>query len=125
MGLDITITEKSGCLFIRAAGHYSLENMKDLFATIVSKSEERGYNHVLLNTNAVAGSIPELDRFLLGEHAASLWRPKLKMAIVSQPENINKFAENVAVNRGANLQILDDDEKALEWLIGETAYMSQ
>ena len=125
MDLDITITEKSGCLFIRAAGYYSLENMKDLFATIVSKSEECGYNHVLLNTNEVAGSIPELDRFLLGEHAASLWRPKLKMAIVSQPENINKFAENVAVNRGANLQILDDDEKALEWLIGETAHASQ
>ena len=124
MGLEITITEESDYLCIRASGHYFLDNMKDLFTTIITKSEELGYNHVLLDINEVIGDIPELEKYLLGEHAALIWRPKLKMAVIARPENINEFAENVAVNRGANLHVLTGDEEALEWLMGEMAHKS-
>ena len=64
-------------------------------------------------------SIPraELDRFFAGQHIAEVWRPPLKVAAVMLPEGITRFAENTAVNRGANFIVMADAAEAVEWLL--------
>ncbi|MEP6484306.1 MAG: hypothetical protein ABJB01_07645 [Rudaea sp.] len=70
----------------------------------------------LLNLIAAQGRTTDIDKFYLGEYAASVFRGILKVAVVFPAESITKFGENVAVNRGAKLAVLATEEEALTWL---------
>jgi len=52
----------------------------------------------------------------MGKFVASILPQTLKVAVVYRAELINKFFENVAVNRGANLVVLSDRASALRGL---------
>ncbi len=68
------------------------------------------------------GSIPEMDRFFLGEYIAKLNLNKwIKTAVIAKKEQINKFSETVAQNRGAQLYISSTEEDAYEWLLSDKA----
>jgi hypothetical protein len=43
--------------------------------------------------------------------------PKIKIALVAPKEFINKFGENVAVNRGGKLFVTHSFEEAEDWLM--------
>lgn len=59
----------------------------------------------------------EFTRFLSGQEMARIWGHSLKVAAVWKAELINKFAENVAVNRGACFAVFSDQNADREWLM--------
>ena len=58
-----------------------------------------------------------MDRFFVGEKIANVLGGKIKLAVVWPEKDINKFAENVAINRGGNICVVGDIETAKKWLL--------
>jgi hypothetical protein len=90
--------------------------MDELMMTIKRLSEENKRMKILV----VAFDVPDvsdMEKFYIGETGANLFGFKIKMAMLRKPEHINKLTENVAVNRGANLYIDSNEQRALDWLL--------
>ena len=59
----------------------------------------------------------EMTRFYTGKYLAETLAYHFKTAAFTQPEAINKFGENTAVNRGARFRIFTDETSAIKWLM--------
>lgn len=117
MALDVSIHEEPGYLVIAVEGDYEIGDMKRMIQGLMVESEKRGFDRALVDISKIEGPIKQFDRFLIGQHAAELWRPRLRVAVVYRAEEINRFTEEVATSRGANMRIFPDVESALHWLM--------
>jgi hypothetical protein len=117
-GLHIEIQEVDRYVVVQVAGAFSLENGKKLIDILESESKKRGHDLFLVDALRTGPPAQDMDRFYLGEYAAIKWRRGLKVAAVYPQKLINKFFENVAVNRGANVIVVGDRNQALKWLLG-------
>jgi hypothetical protein len=59
-----------------------------------------------------------MDRFMAGEAIARLFPSPFKVVALRSDDLMDKFAENVAVNRSANAIVLSDIDEAVRWLTG-------
>jgi hypothetical protein len=57
-----------------------------------------------------------MDRFFLGVMISELFSYKIKFAVIGKKDQINKFTETVAFNRGGRLMIFSEKTEALGWL---------
>lgn len=89
---------------------------RDLLLAIVDVAERSGKTRVLINASAVSAPVSEMECFLVGELVAAIFPAAYKIAVVYRKENINKFIENVAVNRGAYINVVGDEDSAAQWL---------
>jgi len=117
MALDVSIHEEPGYLVVGVTGTFEIAEMKKMIQDLVLEGAKRGYDRALVDISKVEGPIKQFDRFLIGQHAAEYWRPGLRVAVVYRAEEINRFAEDVATSRGANLRVLPDVQSALHWLM--------
>jgi hypothetical protein len=117
MALDVSIHEEPGYLVVGVEGTFEVGDMKSMIQSLMVEGKKRGYDRALVDISRVEGPIKQFDRFLIGQHAAENWRPGLRVAVVYRAEEINKFAEEVATSRGANLRVVPDVESALHWLM--------
>ncbi len=90
---------------------------RDLLLTILDVAERSGKTKVLVNALAVSAPMSEMERYFVGELVAAVFPPKYKIALVYRQEHINKFMENVAVNRGAFLNVVGSEAAATSWLL--------
>jgi hypothetical protein len=116
MGLEMLIHEVGTHLSFEAAGQYSLASLYDLFYRVKEESEKHGCQDVMLDVTAVSGTIPVMDLHVLGEHGSKVWKLPFRIAIISPDWALNKFFENVARNRGAQVAIVPNQAAAIEWL---------
>jgi len=58
-----------------------------------------------------------MEKYYIGSLGAEMYRGRIKVAMLRKQEYINKFTENVAVNRGGQLYIVSDEKEALRWLL--------
>ena len=116
MSLEVQIHEVDTHLSIKAAGQYSLANMYDLFARAKIESVKHAYRGIILDVTEVAGPIPIMDMHVLGESCSRIWNLRLRVAIVSAEGGLNKFFENVARNRGAQIAVVPNQGTAVEWV---------
>ena len=79
-------------------------------------AEDAGLDRILIDFREMSPPARQLDRFLAGIHVAEVWRPPLRVAGVWQPERIDRFAEDTAVNRGAVFRMFVDEAAAVDWL---------
>ena len=117
--LDTSYEERDEYLFVRAAGDWTTEGVKQLVDEIADEANARGYNRILLDILALSAPKSDMHRYVIGEYAATRWRRPnlLKVACVYRPELITKFAENTAVNRGGHICVESTVEAALDWLL--------
>ena len=80
---------------------------------------ENGLTHILIDCIKISPPDTEMTRYFTGEAIASVFGHRLKVAAVLPIELINKFAENVATNRGARFLVTHDYESALDWLLSK------
>jgi hypothetical protein len=117
MSIIVSVTrQKEGYLYIKAKGNYSLIAAKTVIDRVLAESL-LNYKNILLDITEVIGTIPDIDRFLLGEYASTCWKHPLRVALVGRAETINKYFENVAVNRFVWTIAVPDVPTALNWLI--------
>ncbi len=117
MEVDMAFEERGSYLFVRAQGPSDLESVRKGLIMIRDKALEAGLRRVLVDARGVDAPAREFDRYLVGEAAAEVLRARFKVAFLYKAEKINKFAENTAVNRGANILVCADEAEALDWLL--------
>jgi hypothetical protein len=115
MSLEVQIHEVDAHLSMKAVGQYSLANLQDLFDRVKEASKKRANQEVILDVTEVAGTIPLVDMYVLGEHCSRSWNA-FRVAIVSPKEGLNKFFEIVAQNRGVQVAVVPNQGAAMEWL---------
>lgn len=79
-------------------------------------SEENNRTRILVDAWDFP-DIPDMEKFYLGELGAKMFGGGIKFAMLRKPEHINKFTENVAVNRGGILYIVSNEQEAIRWLL--------
>jgi hypothetical protein len=103
-------------LKVTLSGENPFAEIEDILKTIKSLSEKNNRARILID--AVNLSVPrEMEKFYIGELSVNMFGSKVKTAILSKPEQINKFLENVVVNRGGRLYVTSSEKEGLDWLL--------
>jgi hypothetical protein len=117
MSLTSESTVQGAHLKLRVSGSFvSREEIYRCMDALRSEAEQRGCTTAIFDLTAAHGRTSDMDRFHLGERAAQVFRNGLRVAVVFPAAGITKFGENVAVNRGAKLAVVPDEQAAINWL---------
>ena len=109
MSIDLRYEERPGYLIVEVCGQWTDMAVKQAIEDLRDEANKRGFIRIFLDTRELLPPASEMTRFLTGEHAAKIWRPPFKVAAIARRERINKFTENVAVNRGATLAVFSEN----------------
>ncbi len=116
--MDFTYREEKDYLVVEVNGSWELNEVKQHIEVVRDRVAELAIERVLIDCRELVTPLDTLTRFLTGEYIAEFWRPPVKVAALSSPEMLNdKFAEIVAVNRGAWFAVFLEEEPAMKWLL--------
>jgi len=117
MQSEYLLEKKSGYINFTISGPYNAVKFHCYAKIIAETCGKEKLNRVLVNALNVKGTdLSILERYFIGEKIAELL-PAIKIAVVWPEKDINKFAETVALNRGAFINVIGDVEKAKKWLM--------
>ena len=107
----------------RESSQQIIESAKEFWPRILELCDEKGIYRVLAVFN-LRGDLPTMTAYQLGKWAANHGRSiRVKVAFVDLNEesrNINRFIEDVAVNRALNpekVKVFGDEQSAKAWLL--------
>ena len=112
----VVIKRKKGYLSVEYAKPYNIDDLLSFSKEALEISKAEGYKKLFLDISKMPGRIKPMERYEVGVKAATLFRYKLKVAVLYKTEEINRFAETVALNRGMNVKIFNTKEEAISWL---------
>jgi hypothetical protein len=110
-----TLAIKEGYLLVEYSEPYQLDPCITLIKEIGEICRREGLPKVLCDVRGMMGKINILDSFQLAVTGAGAFRG-LQLAGVYRQEDIDPFAETVIRNRGGNVRVFSDIERAKEWL---------
>lgn len=105
----LEVIARSGESWSRSEAAQALDNL-------VEACERLGRDRILVDCTEVSPARNEMDRFHTGKAIAATLGSRFKMAVVLGFPT-SRFTEDVAVNRGARMQLFQDREAALTWLL--------
>jgi len=121
MNSDYAIEIKDDYVCMTVSGKYNFQDFKSYTSIVHEKCEQEKIFKVLFDATNVAGiNVPALEKYFLGVEVAQVLQYKIKLAVVWHKDFINRFFENVAVNRGGNVCVSDSTQKSLDWLFTES-----
>lgn len=116
--MDVVYREESGYLAVEMNGQWDLPEASRQIKAIRDRATSLGVTRVLIDCRDLATPKDTTTRFLTGEHIANFWRPPIKVAAIAGPDMVaGKFAETVALNRGAWFAVFMQEEIAMQWLM--------
>ena len=118
MTVDVKYIESSNYLSVSCLGRYDFEALKGAIDLISEHSLNLNCPTALIDYSVIDGKLSNADKYNIGEYIARKLSSRTKLAVVDKPENINKFGETVAVNRGAFVRVFSNKEDAVKWHIG-------
>jgi hypothetical protein len=113
--ISIKLNDSPRYLLVKISGSWSIHTLKCL-ENVKEEADRHEVKNILfdlLGLNFPSDTV----RFYTGAKVAEVYKPHYKVAVFMQVEKINKLAENVAVNRGANFKVLASEVDALDWLV--------
>ena len=119
--MNTKFREEEAHLLVTCEGAWKLGAVTELLMSMKERAIQTSHNRILLNWFNVSAPEKEFHRFLAGVDVAEIMRHHFKLAVLYPKHLINKFAENVAVNRGANFFVFFDEDEAIEWLHKKSA----
>ena len=126
--MNLTVDIQSRKLYLRAtvSGSYSLRAAQDAYDDVVRAAVSHGHTRVLIDASAVTGAPTQDERYALGLFVAAGQRilatrtpaVSVQVAVYGRRPLIDpeRFAETVAVNRGAKVKVSEQLDEALAWL---------
>lgn len=104
-------------LYMRVTGAYGGVPFADNAINLIAERCKAARRwRVLIDLTPMQGAVSNFDRFMLGQQAAKMWGRRIKVAVITNAETVNRFFENVAVNNGGNVRMFTDREEAVDWL---------
>jgi hypothetical protein len=119
---DVRFEHRGAYLFAHITGKgESLQTTQANWREIADACKRGGYNKVLILED-IEGEMPFMEQFAFAAGLKEIGFDGVKVAFVdAKAEQFanNKFAEDVAVNRGANGRLFQDIDEALAWLLSD------
>lgn len=116
--MDISYHERPNYLLVEMSGTWEIDEAKRQIEAVRNRASTLGAKRVLIDCRELATPKDTLTRFLTGEYIAKFWRPPVKVAALAGQDMVNnKFAEIVAVNRGAWFSVFLEEKLAVQWLM--------
>jgi hypothetical protein len=114
----LSISDRGTFILVDFFGEFNVEAGKQCVDRMTEACQEYGRSRVLLDCRKMTGEMPIFSRFQVAEYGASKRYTIAQMALVVRPEIVlpDNFVENVAVNRGMNMKLFTDIDKAEAWL---------
>lgn len=103
-------------LKVDLSGESLYSEIKDILMNIRKLAEENNRTRILIDA-VDTKALSEMEKFSVGEIGVDVFGSKFKVAVIAKPETINKFLENVAVNRGGRVYVAGSEQRALGWLL--------
>jgi hypothetical protein len=103
---------------ITGRGEY-LETTRTTWRSIAAECKERGFTKLLI-LEEIAGQLPFMDQYAFADGLRQIGFDGITVAFVdAEPEHYanNKFAEDVAANRGVNGRMFQTVAEAENWLL--------
>jgi len=116
MKFKFTAYPADSYLYYEVSERYNYDQGVEIFRSIKTECQGQGYGKALLDLRQVIGDIPVLDRYKLGDQAATLWGSDIQVAVLAPAAIVTRFFENVAVNRQGLVRVFTDLESARAWL---------
>jgi hypothetical protein len=114
----ITFKDKSEYLSVIISGPWDIRILEEYVLEIRQRLDKLGYKRVLIdNQELIHPGESSFDRYQIGVIIATEWGPYIKAAVMTKPENISRYTETTAINRGANFAVFSDLEAAKKWLL--------
>jgi hypothetical protein len=114
--VQVTLSKQPGYLLFTVTGAYDFEDFRTIVQAARDECIRSGANQALVDIRIVTGDIPNLERYSLGVLFAQTWTGRLRAGILAPGDRINKFFENTAVNRYAQVIVHAEEAVVLEWL---------
>jgi len=107
----------SGCLTVRVSGPSQFQQRVSIAHAIVEALSKHAVNAMLIDLRNTDGPVTFMDRYQLGEMAAQ-YLPKIPLAALMREDQTDRqlIGQQVARNRGANLQVFTEEALAVAWL---------
>ena len=113
---DVELQEHAGYLEARFLGTFSVKVFNEQVDAAVHACRERKRLLLLLDVTRLETRITTVDRFEIASHGARV-ASDLKVVVLAPQDLIDPFGVQVARNRGLDVNVLSDREKAIAWLL--------
>lgn len=122
MDYQLELVKKNDFVVAVLGGVRTPETLMAAAAKTTAYCREHGYSRLVIDIRNMAGGLDTLETFEIAGHAIpkqTAARNLVRSVILDLTENIERirFFETVAVNRGFNVKVFDDEERATEWLL--------
>jgi len=116
---QITLTEHPDYLEATLQATNSRDVILQQFQQLLDHCAVRKPSKVFADLTAITGKYSTLDRYDLGMFGPRLAPHVGRIAVLGKPEFLDpeKFAAQVAKNRGLDVDVFTDREAALAWLL--------
>src|SRR5262245_58390381 len=105
MSISLSYRQEPNYLVVDVSGEWTTANAAEAITAIHKEADTRGLTRLLIDIRELSKPATEMTRFFTGEYWAEVFHYDYKAAFVMRREFYNGFAENVAANRGALLDV--------------------
>jgi hypothetical protein len=105
-------------LYVTSSGLFNHRSLPEMMKEIFVAGAKYKQRKILLDIRPLQGEISLLARYEFGTIMADLQRDPIEIAVLGRNDQIwpDRFAENVANNRGVRTKVITDMAEAAEWL---------
>lgn len=89
--------------------------IEEIYTAVMRIAQENNRVNILVDAFNLP-DVSETEKFYMGKLGAKIFGARFKCALLRK-KHVGKFMENVAVNRGAQLLVTDNEKEALQWLL--------
>lgn len=104
-------------LEVNLNGNWTESSAQKALDSIKVEVDKLGLKKIIMDCRELSYPDVEITRFYTGLKIAEIFSYHYKIAAYAQAEKINRFTENTARNRFANLRVFDNEDEALSWLL--------
>jgi len=113
---------KDGYLYIKVTGEFNLIRARSLLSEWMEKTRTHSLHLTLCDVTLLTGVDNEtmsiLTRFTISDLVARMLPKDFRMAVLVTPQQFRDalFGQDLMINKGANVRLTYDLDRALKWL---------
>lgn len=115
--MEWSFEARDNYLYAVITGAYDYEGIIEFCHAADDELYKSGYNKLLINLQKMTGRASTVQQYNIGKLIGTL-KVRARTAAVPNMETADSFVTTVAQNRGSDINIFPDEEKALAWLMG-------
>jgi hypothetical protein len=115
---QITFRDQREYLWVSVSGPWNTSVLEEYIIEVRQSLAKLGYQLVLVdNQELIHPREASFERYKVGEIIVREWGSSIKAAAVAKPQDVSRYTELIATNKGAHLKVFLDLRGAITWLL--------